>query len=86
MAASKSQMQWNHGLDGEPSKPREVERRDACTVVGCGALAGDKAKPKGFTRVSVAYSPEPARDYCSRYCVHYGTALAEIRALRGGSS
>lgn len=85
MAASKTQMRWNHGLDGEPSAPRAIERRSACITEGCGALAGDKATPKGFTRVSVRNSPEPARDYCSRYCVHYGTALAEIRGLRGAS-
>ncbi|MEU7044981.1 hypothetical protein AB0A77_28535 [Streptomyces varsoviensis] len=82
MPATKAQLQWNGGKAGKaPASTPSTSSR--CRVEKCGQV-GRGPVPDGFTRVRVKGSSEPARDYCSPYCTHFGTALAELRSPAEG--
>lgn len=76
------QHKWNGGqFTAGTSRPEaNTAVREACTTDGCGQQSvGRFPKQRGWVRVHVAGSTEPARDYCSGSCATYGIALAELR-------
>lgn len=75
------QHRWNGGKFGGTSRPEaNTAIRAACPTEGCGQeAAGRFPKQRGWVRVHVTGSTEPARDFCSGSCATYGIALAELR-------
>ena len=76
------QHQWNGGpFAAGTSRPEaNTAVREASTTDGCGQEATSRfPTQRGWVRVHVAGSTEPARDYCSGSCATYGIALAELR-------
>ncbi|WP_331732445.1 hypothetical protein [Streptomyces sp. NBC_00989] len=75
------QHRWNGGKFAGTSRPEaNTAVRAPCTTDGCGRQSvGSFPEHRGWVRVHVAGSTEPARDYCSGACATYGIALAELR-------
>lgn len=79
--ATAARQQWNGGTYTGTSRPEANWKvRADCPTEGCGQTA-DTPFPqhRGWVRVHVTGSTEPARDYCSGACGTYGIALAELR-------
>lgn len=75
------QHRWNGGRYGGSSRPEaNTAVRPACPTEGCGQEAtGRFPQQRGWVRIHVTGSTEPARDFCSGSCATYGIALAELR-------
>lgn len=71
---------------GVPPLPRlDAILSAPCTREGCGRESRAHARvPRGWVRVIVGGSTEPARLYCSGLCATKGVALAELR-IPGGA-
>ncbi|MER7048946.1 hypothetical protein [Streptomyces jumonjinensis] len=76
-----ARQQWNGGaLRGTSRREANLPTGADCPTTHCGQdAAGHSPGPRGWVRVHVAGSAEPARDYCSGSCATYGIALAELR-------
>ncbi|OIJ95428.1 hypothetical protein [Streptomyces colonosanans] len=79
---SAGQHKWNGGKFAAGTSRPEANTavREACPTEGCGQEAtGRFPRQRGWVRVHVAGSAEPARDFCSGSCATFGIALAELR-------
>lgn len=82
---STAQREWYGGNfvrhDGLPTLGRAVHAPGSCPEPGCGQETGPETDPplRGWVRVAVSGSTEPARTYCSGSCAAVGVALAELR-------
>ncbi|WP_331736861.1 hypothetical protein OG426_55535 (plasmid) [Streptomyces canus] len=76
------QHKWNGGKYAAGTSRPEANTavRAACPTDGCGQEAtGRSPQQRGWVRIHVTGSTDPARDYCSGSCATYGIALAELR-------
>jgi hypothetical protein len=84
---SQAQKEWYGGNfvqhDGMPRAARVIQAPGGCPEPDCGQEAGPDAAPapRGWVRVVVSGSSEPARSYCSGSCAAFGVALAELRMV-----
>ena len=84
---SQAQKEWYGGSfvqhDGMPRAARIVRAPGGCPEPDCGQEAGPDTAPapRGWVRVVVFGSSEPARSYCSGSCAAFGVALAELRMV-----
>ncbi|MEW2471060.1 hypothetical protein AB0919_39675 [Streptomyces sp. NPDC046994] len=79
---SAGQLRWNRGkfTDGTSRPEENTSVRRVCTTEGCGQeAAGTSPQQRGWVRIHVTGSTEPARDYCSDSCATVGIAHAELR-------
>ncbi|MGR3939552.1 hypothetical protein [Streptomyces sp. BRA346] len=76
-----AQHRWNGSRHSGTSRPEaNTAVRADCPTEGCGQEAADRfPKQRGWVRVHVSGSTDPARDFCSGSCATYGIALAELR-------
>jgi hypothetical protein len=79
-----AQREWCGGdfvqHDGIPQPSRLVRAPGGCPDPDCGQEATEaQDPPRGWVRVGVSGSVEPARLFCSGACAAVGVALAELR-------
>ncbi|MER0443226.1 hypothetical protein ABR738_01300 [Streptomyces sp. Edi4] len=79
--AAAAQQEWNGGqLRGAARPEANLPVGADCPVPDCGRdAAGLAPAERGWVRIQVNGSRDPARDYCSGSCATFGIALAELR-------